>query len=269
VDLGLTGDVAVVVGGAKGIGRAIAVAFADEGAGVALVDRDPAVAATADDIAAKQGVPALPVVGDVTDYSAMRSAAARVKERFGRVDHVVFAAAVGSGKFGFPFWNLEPSDWPRVLQVNVVGAANVAHAFAPELVAARSGTMLFIASIAGQIGSQTDPPYSASKAAVINFMQCCAKDLAPFGVRVNALCPGMVKTELNRSVWAAWAARQKPEERQDYEAWAGEKIRRMVPLGRWQEQEDVAAMVVFLASKSAKNVTGQTINVDGGMVMHW
>ncbi len=269
MDLGLAGHVAVIVGGAKGIGRAIAAAFAEEGARLALVDRDPAVEATARDLGERHGASALPVVGDVTDSAAMRSAAGRVKEHFARLDHVVFAAAVGSGKFGFPFWNLEPSDWPRVLQVNVVGCANVAHAFAPPLIEAKSGTMLFIASIAGQIGSQTDPPYSASKAAVINFMQCCAKDLAPFGVRVNALCPGMVKTELNRSVWAAWAARQKPEERQSYEEWAGDKIRRLVPLGRWQEQEDVAAMVVFLASAKAKNVTGQTINVDGGMVMHW
>lgn len=269
MDLGLAGEVAVIVGGAKGIGRAIAATFAEEGADVALVDRDPAVEATAREMAGKHGGRALPVVGDVTDYAAMQSAAARVKERFGRIDHVVFAAAVGSGKFGFPFWNLGPSDWPRVLQVNVVGGVNVAHAFAPALVEAKSGTMLFIASIAGQIGSQTDPPYSASKAAVINFMQCAAKDLAPFGVRVNALCPGMVKTELNRSVWAAWAARRTPEKRQSYEEWAGEKIKRMVPLGRWQEPEDIAAMVVFLASKRAKNVTGQTINVDGGMVMHW
>jgi NAD(P)-dependent dehydrogenase (short-subunit alcohol dehydrogenase family) len=263
VDLGLSGDVAVVVGGAKGIGRAIAAAFAAEGARLALVDRDPAVEATARELGA------LPVVGDVTDAAAMASAAVRVRDGLGRVDHVVCAAAVGSGKFGFPFWNLEPADWPRVLQVNLVGSANVAHAFAPPLIEARRGTMLFLASIAGQIGSQTDPPYSASKAAVINFMQCCAKDLAPFGVRVNALCPGMVKTELNRSVWAAWAARQRPEERQSYEDWAGDKIRRMVPLGRWQEPDDIAAMVVFLASKRAKNVTGQTINVDGGMVMHW
>jgi NAD(P)-dependent dehydrogenase (short-subunit alcohol dehydrogenase family) len=269
VDLGLAGHVAVIVGGAKGIGRAIAAAFAGEGAGLALVDRDPAVEATARELAGQHGVRALPVVADVTDFAAMQAAAGRVKAHFGRTDHVVFAAAVGSGKFGFPFWNLEPADWPRVLHVNVVGGANVAHAFAPPLVEARSGTMLFIASIAGQIGSQTDPPYSASKAAVINFMQCCAKDLAPFGVRVNALCPGMVKTELNRSVWAAWAARQKPEERQPYEEWAAEKIRRMVPLGRWQDQEDIAAMAVFLASQRAKNVTGQTINVDGGMVMHW
>jgi NAD(P)-dependent dehydrogenase (short-subunit alcohol dehydrogenase family) len=269
VDLGLAGHVGVVIGGAKGIGRAIAVAFAEEAAGVALVDCDPAVEKTAAEIADTHDLPALAVVGDVTDPEAMRSAADRVRDHFGRIDHVVLAAAIGSGKFGFPFWNLEPADWPRVLEVNVAGAANVAHAFAPALVAAKSGTMLFIASIAGQVGSQTDPPYSASKAAVINFMQCCARDLAPFGVRVNAVCPGMVKTELNRSVWAAWAARQKPKDRQDYEDWAGEKIQRLVPLGRWQEPEDVAAMVVFLASKKAKNVTGQTINVDGGMVMHW
>src|SRR6202040_433291 len=98
--------------------------------------------------------------------------------------------------------------WGRVLEVNVVGAANVAHAFAPALVRAGSGTMLFLASVAGQIGSQTDPPYSASKAALINFAQCAARDLAPHGVRVNALCPGMVPTVLNRAVWEAWARQQ-------------------------------------------------------------
>src|SRR5205807_237188 len=98
VDLGLTGDVAVIVGGAKGIGRAIAVTFAEEGATVALVDRDPAVEATAREIGGKT----LAVVGDVTDSAAMQSAARRVKEGLGRIDHVVFAAAVGSGKFGFP-----------------------------------------------------------------------------------------------------------------------------------------------------------------------
>ncbi len=127
--------------------------------------------------------------------------------------------------------------------------------------------MLFIASVAGQIGSQTDPPYSASKAALINFMQCAAKDLASYGVRVNALCPGMVATALNRSVWEAWQRQQPKERQQPYEEWAEEKIRRLVPLGRWQQPEDIAAMVVFLASERGRNVTGQTINVDGGYVM--
>jgi 2-hydroxycyclohexanecarboxyl-CoA dehydrogenase len=168
----------------------------------------------------------------------------------------------------FPFWNLDPADWDRVLRVNLVGAANVAHAFAPGLADQRSGTVLFLASVAGQIGSQTDPPYSASKAGVINFARCAAKDLAPFGVRVNCLCPGMVRTPLNRSVWEAWAERQPAESRQDYEAWAAEKIAKLVPLNRWQTPEDVAAMAVFLASDRAANVTGQTVNVDGGYVMH-
>jgi NAD(P)-dependent dehydrogenase (short-subunit alcohol dehydrogenase family) len=270
MDLGLKGQTAVITGGARGIGHAVAAAFAAEGAHVALLDRDAtAVAAAAQELAARLPVRVLPLAADITDYDAMKRAAAQVQTTLGRTEHVVHAAAIGSGKYGFPFWELEPADWPRVLQVNVVGAVNVAHAFAPALVAARSGTMLFLASIAGQIGSQTDPPYSASKAALINFAQCAAKDLAPYGVRVNALCPGMVQTALNRSVWEAWARRQPEGRRQPYEQWAEEKIRRLVPLGRWQTPEDIAAMIVFLASPRAGNVTGQTVNVDGGFVMHW
>lgn len=267
MDLKLTDQVAVVVGGARGIGRAIAQAFVAEGARLVLVDRDPRVQATATELG--DVTRSLALTADVTDYGAVQQAAARVLSTFGRVDHLVFAVAIGSGKFGFPFWNLEPKDWPRVLEVNVIGAANVAHAFAPAFVKQRAGTILFLASVAGQIGSQTDPPYSASKAAVINFAQCAAKDLAPYGVRVNTLCPGMVKTELNRAVWEAWARQQPPEKRQSYDEWAAEKIQKVVPLNRWQEPEDIAAMAVFLASAAGKNVTGQTINVDGGFVMHW
>jgi NAD(P)-dependent dehydrogenase (short-subunit alcohol dehydrogenase family) len=267
MDLDLKGQTAVIVGGAKGIGRAIADAFAAEGSNVALLDLDSSVAEAARELAERHRVRTLSFVADVTDFAAVQRAADDCVRAWQRIDHIVFAVAVGSGKYGFPFWNLEPSDWQRVLAVNVVGAVNVAHAFAPALVRARSGTMLFLASIAGQIGSQTDPPYSASKAALINFMQCAAKDLAPHGVRVNALCPGMVATALNRSIWEAWQRQQPQERRQSFEEWAEEKIRRLVPLGRWQEAKDMAAMAVFLASERARNVTGQTINVDGGFVM--
>jgi 2-hydroxycyclohexanecarboxyl-CoA dehydrogenase len=269
VNLNLTGHTAVIVGGARGIGLAIAQTFAVEGANVALVDRDAEVSAAAGAIATRHRVRTLGLLADATDYAAVQRTATEIGTYFGPTDHIVFAVAIGSGKYGFPFWNLQPADWGRVLEVNVVGAANVAHAFAPALVAARSGTMLFLASVAGQIGSQTDPPYSASKAAVINFAQCAAKDLAPYGVRVNTLCPGMVKTVLNRAVWEAWNRQQSADQRQPYEEWAEEKIRKVVPLGRWQDAEDIAAMAVFLASERAKNVTGQTVNVDGGFVMHW
>ena len=263
MDLGLRASVAVVVGGASGIGRAIATAFIAEQAKVAVLDVSPNTPAIATQLGGEGWV------ADITDYAALKTAVADIRFLFGRVDHVVFAAGVGSGKFGFPFWQLEPTDWDRVLRVNLIGAANVAHAFAPFLAQQRHGTMLFLASVAGQIGSQTDPPYSASKAGLINFAQCAAKDLAPYGVRVNSLCPGMVQTPLNRSVWQAWAHRQPPELRQDYETWAAEKIAKLVPLNRWQTPEDIAAMAVFLASDRAANVTGQTVNVDGGYVMHW
>lgn len=268
MDLQLAGQSVVVAGGARGIGRAIAAAFAAEGAAIAVLDRETA-APVARELGQKHRVQALSLVVDVTDFDAVRRAAEAVQASFGRIDHVAFAVAIGSGKYGFPFWNLEPGDWNRVLQVNVVGAVNVAHALAPSLVQQRSGTMLFLASISGQIGSQTDPPYSASKAALINFAQCAAKDLAPYNVRVNTICPGMVKTPLNESVWAAWQRRQPEGQRQSYDDWAEEKIRRHVPLGRWQQPEDIAAMAVFLASARAGNVTGQTVNVDGGFVMHW
>jgi len=269
MDLELTAQTAVIAGAARGIGRAIAVAFAAEGCHIAVIDRDPGVLAVADELAQHHRVPALAFTADVTDLAALRKVSDDIQASFGRVDHVIFAVAIGSGKYGFPFWNVEPADWSRVLEINVLGAVNVAHGFAPALARARSGTMLFLASVAGQIGSQTDPPYSASKAALINFTQCAARDLAPYGVRVNALCPGMVETPLNRSVWEAWSRRQPENARQTYGEWAGEKILRLVPLGRWQTPEDIAAMAVFLASPRATNITGQTINVDGGYVMHW
>ena len=144
-------------------------------------------------------------VVDVGDLAAVEAAVRETEAELGPISHLVHAAAVGSGKFGFPFTNLEPADWERVLQVNVMGMVHVAHAMAPGMIARKAGTMVFVASVAGQIGSQTDPPYSASKAANINFAQCLAKDLAPHNVRVNTVNPGMVQTPLNRRMWQAWS----------------------------------------------------------------
>ena len=138
----------------------------------------------------------------------------------------------------------------------------------PALRNRKAGSIVFLSSVAGQIGSQTDPPYSATKAANINFAQCMAKDLAAHNVRVNSVCPGMVKTPLNESVWKSWLDQQPPERQLSYDDWAADKISRVVPLGRWQTPEHIAAMIVFLSSSRASEVTGQTINVDGGCVMH-
>ena len=252
MDLNLAGSVVAVIGAAKGIGKAIADGFRGEGCRVIEFDREEATA----DIER--------TIGDVTNSEALSSFA----ESHPEVEHVVYCVGVGSGKFGFPFWNLEPSDWGRILEINLIGAVNVAHAFAPRLIEKGNGSFQFLVSVAGQIGSQTDPPYSAAKAGLINFMQCAAKDLAPYGVRANAISPGMVKTALNQSVWAAGQSRLPERERQSYEAWAESKIKQIAPLGKWQTPEEFAAMSVFLASDRARNITGQTLNIDGGQVMH-
>lgn len=250
MNLNLEGQSVAIFGAAKGIGKAIAEGFQREGCEVRGFDRE------AGDDSLTQG--------DVADYAAVQRFAAS----FEQVDHVVFSVGIGSGKFGFPFWNLEPSDWARVLEINLIGAVNVAHAFAPRLIERGAGSMLFLVSVAGQMGSQTDPPYSASKAGLINFTQCAAKDLGPHNVRVNALSPGMVKTELNQSIWAAGQAKLPSEQRVSFDEWAAEKIKKVSHLGRWQMPEEYAAMATFLASDHAKNITGQTINIDGGQVMH-
>lgn len=268
MDLNLKGRVAVVTGGASGIGRAAARAFASEGAHVALWDLSDAVGAEAGGMRLEFSARVVGIPVDVSDEISVDLALTRTGAELGPIDHLVHAAAIGSGKFGFPFTNLRPSDWARVLNVNVIGMANVAHAVAPVMVERKRGTMVFVASVAGQIGSQTDPPYSASKAANINFAQCLAKDLAPHGVRVNSVSPGMVQTPLNRSVWQAWHDQTVPTDRLSYDEWSDRKIRAVVPLGRWQTAEAVADMIVFLSSERTSHVTGQTINVDGGFVMH-
>jgi len=258
MDLHLQDHVAVVTGGASGIGLAAAKLFRDEGARVVVWDlNDPAEPSL------------LFQQVDVSSETGVREALTATLARFGRIDHLVHAAAIGSGKFGFPFDNLTPSDWPRVLEVNIMGMTNVAHAAGPLMREQHAGTMVFLASVAGQIGSQTDPPYSAAKAANINFAQCLAKDLAPHNVRVNTVCPGMIQTPLNRSVWQSWNDLQPEASKRSYEEWAGEKIRNLIPLGRWQSAQDVAETIVFLSSDRASQITGQTINVDGGFVMHW
>ena len=255
MNLGLEGQAAIVAGGASGIGKAIAEAFAAEGCLVGTIDRTE-----------HSGEHALQA--DVQDYAALQNTAVTFLERFGRVDHAIFAAGAGSGKYGFPFWNLEPSDWENTLRINLIGGVNFAHAYCPLLREQKEGTLLFLSSVAGQIGSPTDPPYSAAKAGLINFMQCAAQDLAPHGIRANAISPGMVKTPINRSVWEAFQKQLDDKDRQTYQEWAETKIKTIAPMNRWQTPEECAALAVFIASPLARNITGQTLNVDGGQVMH-
>ena len=260
MDLGISGKVAVVTGGASGIGAATVTLLAEEGSRVAVWDLAPKI-----DIASAESIQTV----DVTNLAAVESAWRSTEEQLGPVEIFVHAAAIGSGHFGFPYTRVPVIAWEKVLQVNILGMTHVAHVAGPAMQSRGTGAMVFLASVAGQMGSQTDPPYSASKAANINFAQCMAKDLAASGVRVNSVCPGMVKTPLNESVWKSWHDQQPADKRLTYDDWATAKIHQVVPLRRWQQPEDIAAMIVFLCSARASEVTGQTINVDGGCVMHW
>jgi 2-hydroxycyclohexanecarboxyl-CoA dehydrogenase len=268
MDLRIRGNVAVVTGGRERNWLGVPKAFAQEGCAVALWDFASNTEEQAQQLA-NTGVLMLGCRVDVCDGDALRPALETTESALGPVSHLVHAAAIGSGKFGFPFTNLQPADWPKVLEVNVMGMVHVSHTVTPGMRARQNGSMVFVGSVAGQIGSQTDPPYSASKAANINFAQCLAKDLAPHNVRVNVVNPGMVQTALNRAVWEAWYSQQTVDARRSYEDWGTEKVKTVAPLGRWQQPEDIADMVVFLSSPKARQVTGQTVNVDGGQVMHW
>ena len=248
-------EVVVVVGAASGIGRATAELFSKAGATVFGLD-----------LAKFEPPYGNAIEVDATNVASLDVAVRNIGEQ-GRVDHVIVSIGMCSGTLGFPFWNLKPEQWTRVVDVNLVAPVNVAHAFVPLMLPQRRGSLGFVASVAGQIGSQTDPPYSAAKAGLINFAQCAAKDLAPYNIRSNAVSPGMVKTPMNRQVWEAWQASSDANDL-SYDEWASEKIKQIAPLGRWQSEEDVANAICFLASDRARNITGQTINVDGGQVMH-
>jgi len=262
MDLKLAGQVAVVTGGASGIGAATVQMLLDEGVKVAAWDLR--LGNSSSDQANHMSL-----TTDVTSPEAVSGAWLETEKQLGPITILVHAAAAGSGHFGFPYTNVPLSAWSEVLRINVLGMATVAQVAGPAMQARRTGSMVFLSSVAGQMGSQTDPPYSASKAANINFAQCMAKDLAPFGVRVNSVCPGMVRTPLNEAVWRSWNEQQPEANHRTYDEWAAEKISKVIPLQRWQTADDIAAMIVFLCSPRASEVTGQTINVDGGCVMHW
>ena len=270
MDLGLNDGSVLVTGAAGGIGLEVAKQFAKEGCDLILWDHSPHLDEVGEGIASQCSVSVKAYRVDVADENEVNQAAKQLKDpNTGIVKYVVHAAAIGSGRFGFPFSHLQPSDWLKPMQVNLMGMVHLAHAISPILIDQRAGSFVMIGSVAGQIGSQTDPPYSASKAANINFTQCMAKDLAPHGIRVNMVCPGMVKTDLMHSVWEGWSRLQGEASGMGYDQWVEEKVKAMIPLGNLQTTEDIANMVLFLSSRCASQVTGQIINVDGGYVMHW
>lgn len=252
----LAGKRAVVTGGAAGIGRAIATALADQGVRVAIADLDLEAAHKA---AAEIGRDAVALSIDVRQRPSVEQAWSNAIEALGGCDILIANAGVSTMQHAL---DLTDEDWDFSFAVNARGVFLTNQVAARHFVAQGTGCIVNTASLAAKVGAPLLAHYSASKFAVLGWTQALARELAPRGIRVNAVCPGFVKTGMqSREVaWEAALRQVTPEQVvADYIA--------QTPLGRLEEPEDVADVVVFLCSHQARFMTGQGINVTGGVYM--
>lgn len=256
----LTGRVAMVTGGGRGIGRAIALKLVAEGAAILVADVDAGGGAETARAIEGQGGKARFAATDVARPEASRAAVAAALEHFGRLDVVVNNAGVVRAR---PLLDVTEDDWDRTFGVNARGLFFCLQAAAREMAERGGGCIINMASIAGRWGRPLLSDYAASKAAVISITRSAALALAPRGVRVNAVCPGVVDTAMWAQIDREWGAAvgAKPGE-----VLAGRVAG--IPLGRIETPEDVAGLVAFLASDDAAYITGQAINVCGGLQLN-
>jgi NAD(P)-dependent dehydrogenase (short-subunit alcohol dehydrogenase family) len=254
----LDGRVALVTGAGNGIGRATALALARAGANIAAVDIDAAAARATADAAAALGRKALALDADVGDLGAIDTMVGRVVQELGAVDVLVNNAGVTRRA---DIMDLTEADWDRIMRVNGKGVFFCLQRVAREMIPRRRGTIVNIASIAGKgYAGTSNAIYSASKGAVIALTRIAALQLARHDINVNAICPGITVTALSRNNLVT-RARDEGLSVEEMER----RRNSVIPLGRPNDPEDVAAMAVFLASPGARNITGQSFNVDGGV----
>lgn len=259
--------VAVVTGAGSGIGRAIAHRLAEDGFAVASLDiSEESAARTCAEIAKLGKGDASAWCSDVTREAEVGAALAEIRERFGPIHTIVNSAGVACAP-GLPFTNNSEADWDRVLSVNLKGAFFAAKAASADMITAGDGRIVNVSSIVGVIHAPFIPPYSVSKAALNSLTKVMARDLAPHGVTVNAVCPGYVWTPMWDGVGGSMTGRPGGGEGRTPRAIFEDRVRTLVPMKREQTPEDVAALVSFLCSPAARNITGQIIAVDGGVTI--
>jgi NAD(P)-dependent dehydrogenase (short-subunit alcohol dehydrogenase family) len=251
----------IVTGAARGLGESIAARLLDDEGDVALLDVDESVVTTIDRL--RRSHPsgsALPLVADVSDAASVSSAVRTAVERLGGIDLLVNNAGVGGPSSSVVETPVEA--FRRVLEVNLVGAFLMAQACAPVMMAARTGTIVNVGSIFGQHGVANGAGYCASKGGLALLTHSLALELAPYGIRVNTVAPGNMLTEMHLADLRVTATlRGVPLEDEV------ERVRASIPLERHGTGEDVAGVVAWLASEDAAYVTGQTIGVNGGVVL--
>jgi 3-oxoacyl-[acyl-carrier protein] reductase len=242
-------QVAIVTGAGRGIGHAIALRLADEGARVAVVSRtEPNAERTAEEINARHMGLAKAYAVDVADHKAVKELAEKILTDFSRIDILVNNA--GLTRDGLSM-RMSEADWDIVLDTNLKGAFNFIQAVERPMMKQRSGRIINIASVAGLMGNPGQANYAASKAGLLGLTKTIARELASRGITCNAVAPGFIATDMTDVL------------SQDIK----DHVVKNIPMARFGEPTDIASAVAFLASAEAKYVTGQCLTVDGGMVM--
>ncbi|MCM0760241.1 MULTISPECIES: 3-oxoacyl-[acyl-carrier-protein] reductase [Sporomusa] len=245
----LDGQVAIVTGASRGIGRAVAIALAKVGAKVVINYAGNAEAAEeVRTVITDNGGQAITVKADVADADAVDSLVKQAIDTYGKIDILVNNAGITRDSL---LMRMKDEDWDAVMNTNLKGIFYCTKAVTKSMMKQRSGKIINMTSVVGLMGNAGQANYAAAKAGVIGFTKSMAKELASRGITVNAIAPGFIATDMTHGL--------SEQVKADLEA--------KIPLSRLGEAEDVAAAVVFLASQSANYITGQTLNVDGGMVM--
>ena len=245
----LDGKTAIVTGAARGIGKAIALKFASEGANIAFTDLviDENAENTAKEIEA-MGVKAKGYASNAANFEDTAKVVEAIHADFGRIDILVNNAGITRDGL---MMRMSEQQWDMVINVNLKSAFNFVHACTPIMMRQKGGSIINMASVVGVHGNAGQANYSASKAGMIALAKSIAQELGSRGIRANAIAPGFVKTEMTDVL---------PDE-------VKENAKKQIPLGRFAEPEDIANAAVFLASDKASYITGQVLLVDGGMVM--
>ena len=257
----LLGKIAVITGGGHGIGRAIALAYAREGANLVLASRSKEALEETRAMVEALGCKALVVPTDIRQEENARNLATQALSHFGRVDALVNNSGIGGPTA--PLWEITPADWQETFAANVTGTYLCCRAFLPAMIERRSGCIVIIGSMTGKRPLFGRTPYAASKMALVGLARTLAWEVGPYGIRVNVISPGGVEGER-----IEWVIRKQAEAKGISLDEARREFTSSSPLGRLVPASDVAEATVFLATDRAASITGEDLNVSAGTVMY-